>query len=211
MGVQPCILAAILGPAATEHGIESRASSDQERLVRRFTTVRRGIRTDPTVLLRQLPPLVIRRQSPPMSQGLTSSPGRLPRVQAAILPAIRFRVIVAVRRDDLLEVQIVSRPLFAVRHPLGGGGGGMRHHLVLPGNGAGANNSQPKHDWHRDNTNSNRPASPVRNSSSHEPPSTPHERFYIQRRSRAFGGSSFSMTKRPPTLLLGDSRSTRRR
>jgi hypothetical protein len=59
MGFQPCILA-ILGAAATEHGVEPRAASFQERLVGRFTAVGR-ILTEPTVAPGHLPPFVVRR------------------------------------------------------------------------------------------------------------------------------------------------------
>ena len=117
MGFQPCILA-ILGTAATEHGMESRSASDQERLVCRLTFVIR-ILADPAVALRHLPPFVVRRQSPSISQCLTSPLRRLPRVQTAIPAAIPFGIFVAVGRDGP-DVEIVRRPLFAVGHPNGG-------------------------------------------------------------------------------------------
>ena len=66
MRFQSCILA-IIGAATAEHGIESRAASGQERLVRRFTLVIR-ILADSTIVLRHLPPFVVGRQSPSISQ-----------------------------------------------------------------------------------------------------------------------------------------------
>src|SRR5262249_17755461 len=59
MSCQPRILA-IFGAAAAEQGIESRAASAQERLVRGFTAVIRILK-DSAVALRHLPPFVLRR------------------------------------------------------------------------------------------------------------------------------------------------------
>src|SRR5882757_4930378 len=58
MGFQSCILA-IIGAATAEQRIESRTASGQQRLVRRFPLVIR-ILADATVVLRHLPPFVIR-------------------------------------------------------------------------------------------------------------------------------------------------------
>ncbi len=117
MGVQACILA-IGRAAATGHGIESRAASNHERIVRAFAAIIRIV-THSTVVFRHLPPLLIRRQSPSTSQRLTSSPRCFPTVQASIPLAIRFRIVEAIGRNSI-DVQIACRPLLTVRHPLEG-------------------------------------------------------------------------------------------
>src|SRR6267378_1627333 len=66
VGFQSRILA-VLGAAAAEQRMKSRAASGHERLVCRFTLVLR-ILADPAVGLGQLPPFIVRRQSPPVSQ-----------------------------------------------------------------------------------------------------------------------------------------------
>src|SRR6266496_2343045 len=67
VGFQSSILA-VLGAAAAEQRLKSRAASSHERLVCRFTLVLR-ILANPAVGLGQLPPFIVRRQSPPVSQG----------------------------------------------------------------------------------------------------------------------------------------------
>jgi len=59
VGVQPSVLA-IIGPAATQYGIEARSASAHERLERRMTDVIR-ILTDTTEALRHLPPVIVSR------------------------------------------------------------------------------------------------------------------------------------------------------
>src|SRR5690348_6950128 len=67
MGFQSSILA-VLRAAAAEQCLKSRAASGHERLVCRFSLVL-GILAYPAVGLGQLTPFIVRRQSPPASQG----------------------------------------------------------------------------------------------------------------------------------------------
>ncbi len=69
-------------------------------------------------MLRHLPPFIVRRQSPTVSQYLTCAPRRLPRVETAIKAAIPFRTLVAIGRHSV-DVQIARCPLLSVRHPPG--------------------------------------------------------------------------------------------
>jgi ornithine cyclodeaminase/alanine dehydrogenase-like protein (mu-crystallin family) len=59
---------AVLGAAAAEQRMKSRAASGHERLRCRFTIVLR-ILADAAVGLRHLPPFIVRRQSPSVSEG----------------------------------------------------------------------------------------------------------------------------------------------
>ena len=71
MRFEACVLA-VGGTAATEQDIEAGAAADPERSERRFSTVIRIV-TYSTIVLRQLLPFVVCRQSPSIAEGLTSS------------------------------------------------------------------------------------------------------------------------------------------
>lgn len=117
MGISPRILASLVTPAAPNCP-ESGGAAGHQRTISRFAPVRR-FRAHPSVTLRQLSPFLFRRQSPSASQCLTSLPRGFPRVQPPIPAAICFSVFIAPGRR-CFQLQVVSRPLFPVRHPLRG-------------------------------------------------------------------------------------------
>ena len=82
-------------------------------------------------------------------QRLTDSLCRLPGVQAAIPVAIQVRIFVAIRRHRV-DVQIVRRPSFAVRHHAAG------CFLSLRCKALRQNTERPERQIHRDGYDTNR-------------------------------------------------------
>src|SRR5262249_51294821 len=105
VGFQSRILAGIGAPAA-QHRVEARAASDQERRVRPLPAVVRVL-ADAAVASRELPPILLRRESPSASQREAPALGRLPRVQASIPAAVQRRVLVAIEGGGV-EVQVLD-------------------------------------------------------------------------------------------------------